>query len=287
MANAAGIARPMRLGRRVEFEASHFYRLPELAEYENRLRFGNAANPHGHNYTLTVEAMGAVNPTTGMVVNIKDIDTFLEERIVAQLDHKCLNLDHPAFRDRLPTTENAALFIWRELDGKLPNVALSSVRLVESDTLWSEARCESRCRRGLPMVYLTRVYEFCASHRLHEPTLTDAENVALYGKCNNPNGHGHNYRVEVTVRGELDERTGMIVDLAYLDAVAAKEIVERFDYTHLNTDVAPLRGLVPTSENVVKVLYELLEPHFGQGAALHRVRLYETPKSWFDYGAPL
>ena len=276
----------MRLGRRVEFEASHFYRLPGLSEIENRLRFGKAANPHGHNYALHVEATGTTDLRTGMVVNIKDIDALLEERIVAQLDHKCLNLDHPAFRSRLPTTENIALFVWRELDGHLPRVNLSSVRLYESESLWAETRGETTAERRLPVAYLTRVYDFSASHRLHNPRLRDTENFELYGKCNNPNGHGHNYRVEVTLRGELDERTGMIVDLGYLDEVARKEIVERFDCTHLNTDVDALRDLVPTSENVVKALYDLLAPHFADGASLHRVRLYETPKSWFDYGEP-
>jgi 6-pyruvoyltetrahydropterin/6-carboxytetrahydropterin synthase len=274
----------MRLGRRVEFEASHFYRLPELSDAENRLRFGKVANAHGHNYVLHVEAIGTTDPRTGMVVNIKDIDALLEERVVAQLDHKCLNLDHPAFRHRLPTTENIALFVWNELDGQLPQVDLSSVRLCESDSLWAETRGETSVERRLPVAYLTRVYDFSASHRLHEPRLSDAENVALYGKCNNPNGHGHNYRVEVTLRGELDERTGTIADLNYLDDVARNEIVERFDCKHLNTDVDALAGVVPTSENVVKALYELLAPHFADGAKLHRVRLYETPKSWFDYG---
>jgi len=117
--------------------------------------------------------------------------------------------------------------------------------------------------------------------------LSDAENIALYGKCNNPNGHGHNYRLEVTLRGEPDERIGMMVDLRYLDEIAQKEIVERFDCKHLNTDVDVLRGLVPTSENVVKAIYELLAPHFTGNPSLYRVRLYETPKSWFDYGEPL
>lgn len=276
----------MRLGRRVEFEASHFYRLPELSETENRKRFGKVAHPHGHNYVLHVEMTGKTNPQTGMVVNIKEIDQLLREHIVAQLDHKCLNLDHPTFRAELPTTENIARFIWKELIGLLPSsVELFAVRLYESDALWAETRGE--IERGFPVAYVTRAYEFSASHRLHNPHLSEAENRQLYGKCSNPNGHGHNYRFEVTLCGALNDQTGMIVDLEYLDEVVRKEILERFDYKHLNTDVEALRGVVPTSENVVRVLYELLSPHFLGNVSLHRVRLYETPKSWFDYGEPL
>ena len=134
------------------------------------------------------------------------------------------------------------------------------------------------------MVYLTRAYEFSASHRLHEPSLTDDQNRLLFGKCNNPNGHGHNYRVEITLAGELDERTGMIADVDDLDATVRKEVLERFDYKHMNTDIPEFRHLNPTSENVVRFIYEQLHPHFHGRPSLHRVRLYETHKSWFDYG---
>jgi len=270
--------------RRIDFEASHFFALPGLTPEQNRERFGPVAAPHGHNYMLFVEVAGEVNPATGMVLNIKDVDDLIERLIVTQLDHKCLNLDHPAFRLRLPTTENIALFVWAQLSGVVEKCRLVGVRVQESESLWADYRGQQE-EKG-PMVTLTRAYDFSASHRLHEPNLSDAENIELYGKCNNPNGHGHNYRVEVTVAGVPSPVTGMVVDLEQVDRIVGEEIIERYGFKHLNTDVADLRGLNPTSENVVRAIHDRLKPRFADGARLHRVRLYETPKSWFEYGAP-
>ena len=274
----------IQLTRKVEFEAAHFYALPGATDDENRATFGSTANLHGHNWVLCVSVMGEVDPKTGMVVNIKEIDGLLERRIVAQLDHRCLNMDHPHFRDRLPTCENLAEFVWHELEEYVPSCRLSQVRLVESDLLWAEFRGETAERSGRPLMYFTRAYDFCASHRLHEPDLSPEENRRLFGKCGNPNGHGHNYRVEVTVAGELDDR-GMSVNLDWLNERVQADVLDQLDFKHLNTDVPAFRKQNPTSENVVRYIYEALLPSFsGDETRLHRVRLYETHKSWFDYG---
>ena len=98
-------------------------------------------------------------------------------------------------------------------------------------------------------VHLTRRYWFSASHRLHNPVLEDAENTIIYGKCNNPGGHGHNYHVEITVAGPVDPATGMVVDLSELDGLAQREVFDRFDQTNLNDDSA-FGALVPTTENL-------------------------------------
>ena len=136
------------------------------------------------------------------------------------------------------------------------------------------------------MVDVTRSYEFSASHRLHSAALTDEENRALYGKCNNVSGHGHDYRLEVTARGPVRPDTGTVVDIPWLDELARREVVERMDYRHLNADVPELHGAPPTAENIARAIFSLLEPSFeGLSAALQRVRLYETPKSWFDCSA--
>jgi 6-pyruvoyltetrahydropterin/6-carboxytetrahydropterin synthase len=277
----------MRLTRKVEFEAAHYYRLAHLTAAENRARFGRVAEMHGHNYVLHVSVIGDVDAVTGMVVNVKHIDEVVRRRVVAQLDHQCLNLDVPAFREHLPTTENLALFVWRELEAAFDNCRLAAVRVYESDALLAEHRGErapSGAEGERPMVYLTRAYEFSASHRLHEPGLSAEENARLYGKCNNANGHGHNYRVEVTVAGPTDEESGMVADLDALDRLVQAEVLDRFDYKHMNTDVEEFRTRNPTSENVVRFIYDRLAPRIAGGACLHRVRLYETPKSWFDCG---
>lgn len=132
---------------------------------------------------------------------------------------------------------------------------------------------------------LTRVYTFSAAHRLHNPGLNDAENRALFGKCNNVHGHGHDYRLEVTVTGAVDALSGMIVDLGVLDRVVTERIIERWDHRHLNLDVAEFAHLNPTSENVVRIAWDMLAPAVAP-VRLSRLVLWETPKSSFEYRGP-
>ena len=126
------------------------------------------------------------------------------------------------------------------------------------------------------MVYLTRKIEFCASHLYHNPALSPEENKRIFGKCNNPHGHGHNYTLEVTVAGEPDPVTGMVLDLKQLKGILETEIVQRMDHRFLNYEVAELKGQIPTCENVARVIWNLLEPKIAQGR-LYKVRLYESP----------
>jgi 6-pyruvoyltetrahydropterin/6-carboxytetrahydropterin synthase len=138
------------------------------------------------------------------------------------------------------------------------------------------------------MVYLTRRYRFSAAHRLHNPALSAEENARLYGKCNNPYGHGHNYVLEVTLAGRVEPSTGMVSDLAVLDSIVQQEVLERFDETNLNLDGESFRTRVPTSENLCTEIFNLLrrrlEGDGGEGRArLERVRLEETSSNFFAY----
>lgn len=135
------------------------------------------------------------------------------------------------------------------------------------------------------MIYITRRDTFAASHRLHNPALSDAENARLYGKCNWANGHGHNYVLEVTVAGEVSERTGMVCNLATLKQVMRERVVDKVDHRHLNLDVEFLRGVNPTSENVAIAIWNELEGHIPDGH-LFRVRLFETENNVVDYYGP-
>lgn len=128
---------------------------------------------------------------------------------------------------------------------------------------------------------LTRRYALAASHRLHTPHLDDAENERIYGKCNNPYGHGHNYVVEVTVSGPVDPATGMIANLADLDGYVAREVIEPFDHTYLNQDAEVFRDRVPTTENFCIEIFERLERF--PGGRLVRIRLEETGRNSFEY----
>ena len=124
-------------------------------------------------------------------------------------------------------------------------------------------------------IELGRQYRFAASHLYHNPKLSPEENRRIFGKCNNPHGHGHNYTLEVTVAGEPDPVTGMVLDLKELKEILEREVMQRMDHRHLNYEVPELAGLIPTCENVARVIWELLEPKITQGR-LHRVRLYES-----------
>jgi len=130
-------------------------------------------------------------------------------------------------------------------------------------------------------IELGRRYRFSASHRLHSSKLSEAENRRVYGKCNNPYGHGHNYVVEVNVSGVVDPATGMIANLADLDGFVEREVIEPFDHKSLNEDVAAFRESVPTTENICKEIFERLK-HFRK-AKLERVRVEETGNNTFEY----
>jgi 6-pyruvoyltetrahydropterin/6-carboxytetrahydropterin synthase len=130
-------------------------------------------------------------------------------------------------------------------------------------------------------IHLWRRYRFSASHRLHRAQLSEEENRALYGKCNNPYGHGHNYVVEVAVSGPVDRATGMIANLADLDAFVESEVIEPFDHKYLNEEIAEFRENVPTAENICIEIFKRLKRF--QRATLERVRVEETGLNSFEY----
>lgn len=137
------------------------------------------------------------------------------------------------------------------------------------------------------MVFVTRRAEFSASHVCRIRSLTDAENHEIFGDAANPNGHGHNYVFEVTVAGEPDPATGMVMDLSRLKEIIAREIVEPMDHRFLNYEVPPFDSVVPTAENVAREIWERLEPALQTPTTkLAKVRLFETPDLYVDIVAP-
>src|SRR5580698_8721433 len=129
--------------------------------------------------------------------------------------------------------------------------------------------------------YFTRAYTISASHRLHTDALSATENQTAFGKCNNPHGHGHNYRIEVTVGGPVDAATGMTINMATLDAVVRKEVLERFDHMNLNLDPM-FRDRVSTTENLCIGIFDLLRGAL-KPAVLEKVRIEETENNFFEY----
>jgi 6-pyruvoyltetrahydropterin/6-carboxytetrahydropterin synthase len=182
-----------------------------------------------------------------------------------------------AFRaeGRLPTTEALVLAIRDRLRPHLPLVGL---RLYEQPSLWVDVLASPSTD---PMeAFLSIRTHFAAAHRLARPELSQSENEAIYGKCARPHGHGHNYLLDVTVRGPIDARTGMVCDLAELQRLVADLVVEPFDHTFLNKDVEHFAGCVPTAENIALHIADLLStPIAATGARLHKVRLQESPNN--------
>ena len=132
------------------------------------------------------------------------------------------------------------------------------------------------------MIYLTRKAEFAASHFYHNPDFTPEENLRAFGKCSNLNGHGHNYLLEVTVKGEIDPQTGFVVDLKELKETMNREVIDAMDHRHLNKEVPEFSKLIPTTENLAIAIWKRLSPHF-RVARLHRVRIHESSELFADF----
>jgi 6-pyruvoyltetrahydropterin/6-carboxytetrahydropterin synthase len=132
------------------------------------------------------------------------------------------------------------------------------------------------------MVYVTRKAQFCAAHRLYNPDWSDEKNNAVFGKCNNPNGHGHNYEIEVTVGGALPRETGMVIDLKKLAEIIEREVIERVDHKHMNVDVDFMRGCIPTAENMAMAFWKILDPKITEGK-LVSIKLFESGNNSVEY----
>ena len=132
------------------------------------------------------------------------------------------------------------------------------------------------------MIFITRKIEFSAGHRLFNPKFSDQKNEATFGLCNNPNGHGHNYVLEVTLSGEVCKDTGMVFDLKELKKLTQREIIDKVDHKNLNVDVEYLKGVIPTAENLAIKFWEILEPKVTKGR-LHEIKLYESERNYVVY----
>lgn len=132
------------------------------------------------------------------------------------------------------------------------------------------------------MIFITRRLEFCASHRLFNPSFSDEKNAATFGLCNNPNGHGHNYVLEVTVKGEVNPETGMVLDLKALKKLINEKVIDLVDHKNLNVDVDFLQGVIPTAENIAIKFWERIKPHIESGE-LCEIKLYESERNFVVY----
>ena len=305
----SGIAHEVEITRKVRFCAAHHFKLPSVSEAEATARYGKSANPegHGHNYELAIAVRGPINPATGMVMNLTDLKRLLHALVIDPLDFKNLNTQVPLFRAQLPCLENMACGLWPVLASRLDALAmrLQWIKIAEADDFWvmyagrqsieaplmsaqptssdSKAACTPSPSAAGCDVRLTRRYEFCASHRLYNPAMNDAENRQTFGKCSNPNGHGHNYQLEVTVSGTPDPETGLLVDLMALDRCVDDTLLQAVDHKDFNRDVPFMAGQIPTTETIVVAFWQQLQARIPGPAKLYALRLQETRNNVAEY----
>ena len=273
--------------RRIVFSAAHADWIAALSKAENEAIFGANASlePYGHNYTLDVSVDGPIDPRTGMVFNIKELDRIVREQVIQVLDRKFINRSVPAFCDRAVTVESLTEFIAERLRPALPsNVTLSGIRLEQTPERFAVWLPDNNAKREEAYaMLLTHTYEFSASHRLDSPHLSAEENRTIFGKCNYDNGHGHNYILEITVGGPIGERSGRVLDPDILDGIVKREVVDRYDHRHFNFDIPEFAGLIPSAEVITKVIWERLYAHIPAPARLERVTVRETARNIFEY----
>ena len=269
------------INRRAEFSASHRYWMPEISDAENFARFGLCTNApgHGHNYVLYVSMEGELDDY-GMVLNLSDVKQVIKREITSQLNFSYLNDIWEEFQQTLPTTEHMARVIWNRL---APHLPLTKIQLFEHPELWADYEGNNM------EAYLTISTHFSAAHRLAVPHLSLEENSEIYGKCARVHGHGHNYHLEVTIKGDIDPRTGMLADLVDFQKAVDAHVVEPFDHTFLNYDIPYFEKVVPTAENIAVHIRDLLEAPIQQiGAKLHKVKLIESPNNSAEvFGLPV
>lgn len=268
---ARGGAARVAVSRYAEFAVSYCHRLPELDGVQNGVRFGAAARSPGATVGLWVTVAGPVD-AYGMVVNLSTVvKGAIAREVLGPLDGAYLNDVWPEFETMLPAPESLAWAIWGRLARSLD---LVRVRVQWRPTVWADYGGE-----GMDAL-LTIETQFCAAHRLSMPGLSLEENYAIYGKCARPSGHGHNYKLAVTVRGPIDPRTGMVAELVAFERLVNEVLVEELDHSFLNADVPHFAMVVPTAENIALYARDrLAEPLRSLGVELYKIRLYETDKN--------
>ena len=224
-------------------------------------------------YLVTrVTVSGEPDPATGYLCNIRTLDQLIRTHAIGKVAEQ---LAEHGWR---MSAERLTRIIWDAIGPHLP--AQATLERLELDVTPFLAYAIDR--RNPAMVELTQQFEFSAAHRLHCPDMSDAENRDYFGKCNNPNGHGHNYVVEVTASGEPDAKTGAVVPLPAFEETVAKEVIDVLDHKHLNADTTIFADVNPTVENIARAVWNLLTDKLAP-AKLKNVRVYETPKTWADY----
>jgi 6-pyruvoyltetrahydropterin/6-carboxytetrahydropterin synthase len=247
-----------------EFSAARQTMSPRLTADENKKIFGDSTSIHGHNYRARL-TFRKENPD-GPIVPQQDVD-LCAKSLRDEFDHRYLN-ELSSLKDRPMTTESLALYLRERAAGSVP---IHRVRLHERDDFFAEVWPEQTVLLGMRA-------RFCAAHRLHVPSFSDAKNQELFGKCDNPRGHGHLYLAEATVGGSYDERSGTLYDFVALQK-ALQESIQPWQDRHLDLETEDFAKISSTGENIVRALWPKIDKRVNQ--QLVRLRLWETNNNRF------
>ncbi len=223
----------------------------------------------GYYLTARVTLAGQLEPHSQYLVNIKRIDESVRESVPDLA--RAVREPGASYTALLSLLYGRLRGTWRE--------ALESVALAPSPFLSFSMHSSED-----PMTRLSQKFEFSASHRLHNPSVSDEQNRKTFGKCNNPLGHGHNYELQVTLAGTPDAR-GQLIDLTAFERTVAEAVIARLDHKNLNAEVAEFREIIPSVENIARVIYGWIAPRLKSDVAkVASVTVWETPKTWCEYG---
>jgi 6-pyruvoyltetrahydropterin/6-carboxytetrahydropterin synthase len=248
-----------------EFSAARQTMSPRLTPAENARLFGAAVAIHGHNYRTRLTFRK--EKTDGPIVQQQHLDACIDS-LRQELDHRHLNEDVPGLKDRPITTESLAAYIRERVAGSIP---IHRLRLHERADFFAEAWTGGDMFLGMQM-------RFSAAHRLHVLSFSDEKNAALFGKCDNPRGHGHLYLAEATLGGNYDERSGTLYDfVAFRKALS--ESIEPWQDRHLDLETEDFQKISSTGENIVRALWSKVDSRVNQ--QLVRLRLWETKNNRF------
>lgn len=252
------------------FSAARTTSSPHLSPEQNAAFFGSAASPHGHghNYKAIVTLEGSPDPKHGLIKSELDCWRALDE-LMNRWNHKNLNKEVTELQNIPITTECLARVIFHELSEQMP---VKKVRLYEKDDFFTEFHQGGRFTLGIKS-------SFSAAHRLHVQSFTTDQNMKLYGKCNNPAGHGHRYDVECVLTGQLDETSGALQSLEEMNRELDTALA-RWNYKHLDLETDDFKEFPSTGENIVQVLWDRLTESLA--AELWGLRLWETESNLFE-----
>jgi 6-pyruvoyltetrahydropterin/6-carboxytetrahydropterin synthase len=229
-------------------------------------------------FGIEASVKGKIDPQSGMVVNLTALKEGIRERVVQRWNG--LILDGEEGRPLARSEEELTRMVWNELSGAPWGAQLWRVRLDGRPEIVVE------CKGDETPMELTRIYDFSASHRLHSPELSEEENRNIFGKCNNPEGHGHNYILEVTLQGRPGA-SGEIAPAGLIDSTVRDHVVDAWDHKNLNRDLPEFRNVNPTAEGIVRIAWERLsrafEGRLPAGVRLYRLKLLETARNHVEY----